>query len=157
MALQPRANKADPRRQYGHAAYDVSYGGKAKETGPSGINQRLMMTPQYLMTFQLPADITTAQLLGDLTEGLIITGMINHTALGASRTVTLLLPAIGADTLITLTTAESLTAVGPVTLDAPIYVPLTRDRPLTATIAAGTAGQVALFSLLVAPIVGGWY
>jgi len=140
-----------------HQAYDVSYFGKPMETGPSAIDGRLWGTSQSLITLEIDASIATAQTVGDLTQGLIVTGAINHSALGAGRTIALTLPAWKGDGAVTLTTALSITAAGLLTLTGPIFVPLTQDRPLQATIAAGTAGQKALISLIVAPIGGGWF
>lgn len=156
MSMQPRANHADTRRRYTHQAYDVTYFGKAIETGPSGINQRLQGTPRALITLSGRANVATPQRAGDLTSGLIITGLINHFALSAGTLVELSLPAWKGLPAIDLVLAGDLTALGPVTLDTPVWAPLTIDRPLDLTMNAGTAQDFAI-SLEVTPILNGWF
>ncbi len=156
MSMQPRANRADTRRRYTHQAYDVTYFGKALETGPSGVNMRLQGTPRALITLTGDASITTPQRAGDLTAGVIVTGLINHVALSAGTLITLEMPAWKGLPAVVITAGESLAALGVIALDLPQWAPLTIDRPLDITIAAGTA-QDFILSLEVTPILNGWF
>lgn len=156
MSMQPRANRADTRRRYTHQAYDVTYFGKALETGPSGVNMRLQGTPRALITLTGRANITTPQRAGDLTAGVIVTGLINHVALSAGTTITLSLPAWNGLPAVDITVDAILTAEGVVALDAPIWAPLPVDRPLDIIIEGGSA-QDFIVSLEVTPILNGWF
>lgn len=156
MSMQPRANRADTRRRYTHQAYDVSYFGKAIETGPSGINQRLQGTPRALITLVGRANVAGVQRAGDLTSGLIITGLINHIALSAGTLLQLTLPAWQSLPAINLVVDGDLAVAGQVTVDAPIWAPLPIDRPLDLEIEVGTAQDFAI-SLEVTPILNGWF
>lgn len=156
MSMQPRANRADTRRRYTHQAYDVTYFGKAIETGPSGINQRLQGTPRALITLVGKANVLGVQRAGDLTAGLIVTGLINHVALSALTLVQLTLPAWKGLPAVNLVVDGDLAAVGQVTVDNPIWAPLTIDRPLDIELEAGTNQDFAI-SLEVTPILNGWF
>lgn len=153
---QAPVNQNDPRSRYTHQAYDVTYLGKSQESGPSGRTARLSAT--YTANILLPymdAGSTATVTLGDLTQGLIITGLINHVAL-STGTINLTLPAHGGLGAVTMIAAGSLTSAGVITLTTPVLAPLTIDRPLTGAIAAGTASETAILSLLVTPIEAGW-
>lgn len=151
---QIRPNYSDPRRRYTHQAYDVTYFGGAKETGPSGL--RLSGTYQAAIGFTADAGITAAQPLGDLTRGLWSFQVVNHVAL-STGTALLRMPAHGGLPQVDLISALALNAVGVTNLTIPIAAPLAIDRPLTITIAAGTASETAVLSLLATPAENGWY
>lgn len=153
---QVKANQNDPRSRYTHQAYDVTYLGKAKETGPSGIASRLSATYQASILMTVDAGETAAQMVGDLTQGIWISGLVNHVALSAGTSVALELPAYGGEGAVTLVAAADVTAAGEIALDAPVWAPLPIDRPLTATVTGGTAGEIAVLSLLVTPAENGW-
>jgi hypothetical protein len=155
MSMQPRPSKLDARIRHTSQAYGTTYFGKPLETGPSGFGQRLEGTCRNLITLTGKANITAAQRAGDLTSGLMVLGLINHKAMAAGTLLTLALPAWRGLPAVVITSGEALAALGPVTLDAPIYEPLTIDRPLDITIAAG-GNEEFLFSLDVAPILNGW-
>jgi len=156
---QVPANHNDPRRRYTHQAYDVTYLGKAKETGPSGVNQRLSATYDANILMQAPADVASAQLMGDLTQGLVIRGIINHKIL-TSGTLVLTLPAFGGEPEQIINTQAIDLTLGSIVFSGmnPLNLePLAIDRPMTATFTGGTAGEVAVFSLMVTPAENGWF
>jgi hypothetical protein len=155
MSMQPRPSKLDARTRHTGQAYSTTYFGKPLETGPSGFGQRLEGTCRNLITLTGKANIAAVQRAGDLTSGLMVLGLINHRAMSAGTLLTLALPAWRGLPALVITDGEALTALGPVTLDNPIYEPLSIDRPLDITIVGGSA-QDFLFSLDVAPILNGW-
>jgi hypothetical protein len=154
---RPRANPNDPRNRYTHVAYDVTFGGVAPERGPSGRDTLLGGTYRAAWQFTAPADVATAQIVGDMPVGVWIDGFINHVAL-TSGTFSLVLKGTGGDADITLIAALTgdLTDAGPVVLDAPVYAPISRSRPLQITVTGGTAGETVVASLLATPAESGW-
>jgi hypothetical protein len=154
---QVPANREDGRRRYTHQAFDVTYLGKPIETGPSGYGRRLSATYQasILMAVGAGAGLGTIE-IGDLTSGIWSLQIVNHVAL-TSGTLQLQMPAFNGAPLQNLVTALDLTAAGAVDLDNPILAPLAFDRPLTAAVAGGTAGETAVLSLLVTPAENGWF
>lgn len=154
---RPGKNPNDPRARYTHTAYDVTYGGIAPERGPSGRNMLLGGTYQAAFQFTAPADVATAQIVGDVPMGVWISGFINHVAL-TSGTFALVLKGVGGGSDITLIAALTgdLTAAGPVALDAPVWLPLANSRPLQITVTAGTAGETVVASLLATPAETAW-
>lgn len=154
---QVKRNNNDGRSRYTHQAYDVTFLGKSPETGPTGYNSRVSATYQAAVLFpEVPSDTTDVQNIGDLTEGVWISGLINHVKLSALSTMTLTLPAWNGEPEIELVAGADMALDGPITLDNPVWVPLTMDRPLTATFAAGTAGELATFSLLMTAAETAW-
>ena len=157
---QVPADRNDGRRRYTHQAFDVTYLGKPLETGPSGYGQRLSATYEANILMQAPADVAGAQAMGDLTQGVFVRGIINHVALSALSTLQLILPAWeGEAEVIINSQVIDLTTPGVVFtgMNPAVLAPLAMDRPMTATIAAGTAGEVAVFSLMVTPAENGWF
>ena len=157
---QVPADRNDPRRRYTHQAFDVTYFGKAMETGPSGLNTRLSGTYQADILMTAPADVATAQFMGDLTQGTYVLSIINHVALSALSTLQLILPAHNGEAeMIINTQVIDLTAPGVIFtgMNPLALTPLSMDRPMTATIAAGTADEVAVFSLSVGVAENGWF
>lgn len=146
---------ADARKRYTHQAYDVTYFGKSPETAPVGAGPRLSGTHAAAVRINIPADVAGAQAVGSLTKGLWFHQVVNHAAL-STGTLNLTLPAHEGLPAVTLIAALALNAAGITTLTTPVWVPLTIDRPLTATVTTGTASEVALISLLVTPAETGW-
>ena len=156
---QVPADRNDGRRRYTHQAFDVTYLGKGLETGPSGYGQRLSATYDANILMTAPADVATAQAMGDVTQGVFIRGIVNHAAL-TTGTLVLTLPAWnGLPEQIINTQAVDLTTPGIIFtgMNALNLAPLSEDRPMTATIATGTADEVAVFSLMVTPAENGWF
>lgn len=153
---QVPVNRDDPRKRYTHQAYDVTYLGMPLETGPAGYGRRLSATYQASILLQADAGITAAQPLGTLTRGVWAHEIVNHVAL-STGTAALVLPAYNGLGAVTLAAALPLNAAAKVALDAPIWVPLSEDRPLEVTITSGTATETAIMSLLVTPAENGWY
>ena len=153
----------DTRRRYTHQAYDVTMLGGNLETSPSGYGQRLEATYDANIFMQAEADVTTPQIMGDITQGIFIRGMINHLAIPAG-TLVFTLPeytlADGTvlDEVIINTQALDLTTESIVfTGMAPfMLLPQTYDRPLAATITGGTPGFPAQVSLMVTPLAASW-
>ena len=153
--MQRPQDRNDPRSRYTHQAYDVSYMGKAAETGPSGYGRRLSGSANYTITFTAAADVAGPTLIGDLTQGLCVFSVTNHLAL-TSGTATIKLPAFGGEPEVTLAAGVDLTAQAETFVTGDGLVPLSIDRPMTIEMAAGTADETAAISLNVAPIEGGW-
>lgn len=155
---QAAVDQNDPRRRYTHQAFDVTYFGKAQETGPTAINSRLSGTHQCsILLPSLDAGSTATVAVGDLTQGIYSFQLVNHVALTALTTLNLTLPAHGGLGQQVLIAAADLSATGIIDLTTPIAAPLTIDRPLTAAVAAGQAGETAIISLLVTPVENGWF
>jgi len=152
-------NRGDGRRRYTHQAYDVTFLGKAMETGPSGYGKRLAATYDANIVMAADAGAAGAQPIGDLTQGLFIRGIINHAAL-TSGTLVLTMPAFGGEPEVVINTQAvdlTLTSVIFTGMNPAVLVPLTLDRPVVATVAGGTSGETALISLMVTPALNGWF
>lgn len=154
---RPAKNPNDPRSRYTHTAYDVTYGGIAPERGVSGRNMLLAGTYQAAFQFQAPADVTAAQIVGDLPFGVWISGFINHVAL-TSGTFKLALKGVGggADVDLIEVLDGDLTVAGPTTLSNPVWLPLTNTRPLELTVVGGTADETVIASVLATPAEAAW-
>lgn len=148
------ATRTDPRRFYTHQAVHRTLGGKALETGPSGIGKRLGAVLKGSITLDVLMTGTDAINLGDLTEGMVITGL--KSIGGATQgTVTFALPDYtgGAATLISGATV----AAGAKSLTGGTFAALDKDQQLTATPASGAAGEVSRWLLDVEMVDNGWF
>ena len=154
MPITP-SNRNDGRRRYTHQAFDVTTFGKPIEAGPSGYGKRLAGTYGAAILLRIPA--TGGEVvLGDLTEGLWGFQIVNHVAL-TSGTLRLRMPAHEGLLQQDLVATLALNAAGVSTLAAPIWAPLTKDRPLTGLVTTGTSGETAVVSLLMTPAENGWF
>jgi hypothetical protein len=155
---QVPVDQNDPRSRYTHQAYDVTYFGKALESGPSGYGKRLSGT--YQSSILLPIDMSTAAtiVLGDLTQGIYSFELVVHAATTAAGAVTLQLADVGEGATTLLAIADTSAATpGPTALTTPIAVPLPADRPLQAVVGTIAAGETFTVSLLATPAENGWF
>jgi hypothetical protein len=154
MSMQPRASRTDARARHGSQAYSTTYFGKAMETGPSGLGQRLEGVCRNRIPVTGNASLTGVQLAGDLTEGLMILGVINHKPLAAG-TLNLTLPEFGGQPAVPLIVGADLTVAAQLTLATDNFMPLATDRPLEIEIIGGDDEEF-LISLDVTPMLSGW-
>jgi len=154
---RPARNPNDPRNRYAHAAYDVTFGGIQQERGPSGRNTLLGGTYRAAYQFTAPADVATAQIVGDMPMGVWIDGFVLHDAL-TTGTFRLELVGVGGGADVDLIEALTgdLMVAGPVVLDNPVYLPISNSRPLRLTVTGGTAGEVVIASVLATSAESGW-
>lgn len=148
----------DPFKRTRHAsqAYQVSYFGKSLETAQSGYGRRLGGSPISAIPLRMKGN-ATGLVLGDLTAGLWLKGLIVHSA--GTGTIALSLaaretPALAAVPLIA---AGSLTAPAELALLPAALAPLAVDRVLLATITGGDADEDVVVSLLVCPVTESWF
>lgn len=154
---RPGKNPNDPRNRYTHTAYDITYGGIAPERGVSGRNTLLGGSYQAAFQFVADADVTGAQIVGDLPYGVWISGFVNHVGL-TSGTFSLVLKGVGGGADVTLISIADgdLTDEGLIELTNPVWAPLQNTRPLELTVVGGTAGEKVIASVLATPAESAW-
>ncbi|MCP4466955.1 MAG: hypothetical protein GY813_09435 [Halieaceae bacterium] len=153
---QVPADKNDSRSRYTHQAYDVTYFGKAMETGPSGYGSRLSGSYTALVPLSADAGDTAPQTMGDLTSGMAILNVVNHKALTGGTAIISAPAYAGKPEMIITGDPVDLSAAGISAVSADALAPLDMDRPIIMTIAGGTNGETAIVSLMATPIESGW-
>ena len=127
------------------------------EQGASGYDLLLPVVLDGNAYFNADAGDTAAQVVGDLPPGVWIDGAVNHAAL-TGGTFQIDLPAHEGEAALNLVAAGAvLNAAAPLTMANSLYVPTPFSRPVTVTIAGGTAGEIVLVSLRVHAADNGWY
>lgn len=154
---RPGKNPNDPRSRYTHTAYDVTHGGIPPERGPSGRDTMLGGTYRAAYQFVAPADVSTAQIVGDLPMGVWIDGFVLHAPL-TSGTFALVLKGVGggSDTTLVAALDGDLTVDGFLALTNPVWAPIANSRPLQLTVTGGTAGETVIASVLATSAETGW-
>jgi len=150
------ADKSDSRSRYTHQAYDVTYFGKAMETGPSGYGSRLSGSYTALVPFSADAGVTEPQTMGDLTSGMVILNIVNHKDLTGGTAIISAPAFAGQPEMVISATPVDLSVAGISAVSVDAIAPLAIDRPIIVTVAGGNDGELALISLMVAPIESGW-
>ena len=146
----------DPYKRSRHQsqAYSVSTFGKPLETAQSGYGKRLAGSPLYAIPIKLKGGVATKQVIGDLTAGLWVKGVVLHRANAGTIQLELEPTDAGGDGVVLQAALDATTAAE--TAISAQLLPLPVDRVLTATLTGSTADTEVLLSLIVCPVTEHW-
>lgn len=146
------------RRRHTSQAYPVSTFGKPLETAKSGYGRRLQGSPVHAIPVIL-SGAAGEVVVGDLTAGLWVYGLIVHSAGTGTVALTLREAEFDPDNNpeIELFTGVAVGTAGFTAAPEEALMPLLVDRVLTAEVTGGDADEVVRLSLLVVPVTESWF